>query len=84
MQDSLPLASAAAQIARFAVPFDLFDVPAYRFPSPDLSSVFLGHPTAHVIAAIPLKPTARVIRVNPSLRTPDGQWLAGVNPEQVE
>jgi len=47
MQDSLPLASAAAQIARFAVPFDLFDVPAYRFPSPDLSSVFLGHPTAH-------------------------------------
>jgi hypothetical protein len=72
MQDSLPLASAAAQIARLAVPLDLFDVPAHRFPSPDLSPVFLGHPTAHVIAAIPLKPAARVVGMYPAFGASDG------------
>ena len=72
MQKCLPLPWAAGKLARLAVPLDLPDVPAHRLPALDLPPVFVGHPAAHVVAAIPLGPAARIVSVKPSLVTPDG------------
>jgi hypothetical protein len=36
----------------------------------DLPSVFLRHPPAHVIAAVPLKPPARIIVMKPAFEAP--------------
>jgi hypothetical protein len=55
----------AGQVARLAVALDLPDVAADGFPSLDLAPVFVRHPAAHVIAAIPLKPAPRVVRMKP-------------------
>ena len=71
MQESLALAGTAEKVTWLAVPLDLPHVPPHRFPSLDLPSVFIGHPTAHVVTAIPLEPTARVVRMKPSLMAPD-------------
>jgi hypothetical protein len=84
MQERLSLPFAAAEITRLAMPFDLTDVPADRVPTPDLTPIFVWHPAAHVIAAIPLEPTARVVRVDPSLPAPNRQRLAGIHAEEVE
>jgi hypothetical protein len=39
---------------------------------------------AEVIAAIPLKPAAGIVRINPSLFAPDRQPLAGIDAKIVE
>jgi hypothetical protein len=67
-----------------AVPLDLPDVSAHRLPSPDLPPVLVGQAAAHVVAAVPLEPTARVVGVNPTLLAPHRQRLAGVDAEEVE
>src|SRR5262245_10270026 len=84
MQQRLPLALAAQEIARLAMALNLPDVPAHRLPAPDLPPVFLPHPTAHVVAAVPLKPAARIVRMDPSLPEPLRQGLAGIDAEIVQ
>src|SRR5690349_6031878 len=84
MQERLALPRAAGQVARLAVPLDLPDMPAYGLPSPDLAPVFGRHAAAHVVAAIPLEPAARIIGVKPSLAAPDRQRLTGVDAEEIE
>src|SRR3974390_2367286 len=84
MQQRLPLARAAHRIPGLAVFPDLLDVTPYRLPALDLARVFLRHAAAHVIAAVPLKPAARIIRVNPALLAPFGQMLASVDAEIIE
>src|SRR5262245_38176520 len=71
-------------MAWLAVPLDLPDVPAHRLPPLDLPLVFLGQAAAHVVAAVPLKPAARVVGVDPALVAPHRQRLAGVDAEEVE
>jgi hypothetical protein len=71
MQESLALARTAEKVTWLAVPLDLPHVPPHRFPSLDLPSVFIGHPTADVVTAIPLEPTARVVRMKTSFVAPD-------------
>src|SRR6476620_7058849 len=71
VQERLPLPRAAGQVTRLAVPLDLPDMPAYGFPSLDLPPVFGRHAAAHIVAAIPMEPAARIIGVKPSLATPD-------------
>src|SRR5262245_32523010 len=84
LEHGLPLPRPAGQVARLAVPLDLPDVPAHRLPSSDLPPVFIGHAAAHVIAAVPLEPTAGVVGVDPTLLAPHRQRLAGVDAEEVE
>jgi hypothetical protein len=84
VQQRLALAPSAAQVPRLAVLLDLPYVPAHSFPTRDLPAVLLRHATTHVIAAIPLEPATRVVRMDPPLGAPDGQGLAGIDAEEVQ
>jgi hypothetical protein len=84
VQDGLALSRSAAQIARRTGSRDLYDVSSNSLPALDLTTILLGHSTPHVIAAIPLKPSTRVIRMDPTFPAPLRQWLAGVDPEEIE
>ena len=81
MQHRLTLARAAGEIAAFAILFDLADVMAYGLPAGDLAGVVF-HATAQIIAAIPLKPAAWIIDVNPAIAPPHRKRLAGVTPKK--
>src|SRR5579883_321719 len=84
MQQGLPLASPTRQITRFAMLFDLRYVSLNRFPAFDLPRIFFGHAPAHVVAAVPLEPAARIVRMNPSLFSPYRERLASVNAEIIQ
>jgi hypothetical protein len=45
------------------MPPDLSDVPFDLLPAPDLPRVFFRHAAPHIVAAVPLEPTARIIAV---------------------
>src|SRR5688500_9599233 len=64
--------------ARLAVADDLRHMPADRAPSAYLPRI-VGRPTAHVVAAIPLEPSARVLRTYPPLSPPHGERLGRVD-----
>src|SRR5580700_11184070 len=81
VQQRLALALAAGEIARFAMPLDLADMPADGFPALDLACVLLGLAAAQIIAAIPLEPAARIVRMDPTLLAPFRQRLAGTDTE---
>ena len=83
MQQRLPLTLPAEKIARLAIHLQLTDVPADRGPALDLPCIFVPKPPAPIIAAIPLKPAARVFAVDPALAAPHRKRLAGRNPEEV-
>jgi len=84
VKKSLSLALAAGLVTGLAVKFDLPDVSSHCLPPPDLPKVLLRHTAAHIVSAIPLKPAARIVGVNPSVLAPDRQWLAGIDSEVVE
>ena len=67
VQHRLSLLPPAVEVARFAVLPDRRDVPRDGPPSPDLPRV-VGAPAAHVVAAVPLEPAARILRTNPAIR----------------
>ena len=67
VQQRLSLSRAAALIARLAIASDLCDVAANCLPASDLPGVLFRHAPAHVVAAIPLKPAARIVGMNPAL-----------------
>ena len=71
MQKSLALALTTRQVARFAMSLNLRNVPPHRLPAGDLPLILLRQAATHIVAAIPLKPTARVVGVNPALATPN-------------
>jgi hypothetical protein len=76
VQQSLPLPRAAKRVTGLAVRFDLIDVATKCLPALDLPSVFLRHPPAHVIAAVPLKPPARIIIMKPALPVSADAWIS--------
>ena len=84
MQERLPLTLAAGQFPGLAVALNLPDVAPDRLPAPDLATVFVRHAAAHVIAAVPLEPAARIVWMKPALIAPDRQRLAGVDAEKIE
>jgi len=83
MQQRLPLSPPAEQIAGFAMFLHLARVPLDRFPPPDLPPVFLRDAPANVIAAVPLKPAARVVVMNPPFALPFRKRLARVDAEEI-
>ena len=76
MQQCLALAGAAEQIARLAILLYLPDMSADGLPALDLAAIFLRHAAAEGVAAVPLKPAARIVLVQPALLLPDSGWLA--------
>jgi hypothetical protein len=83
MQQCLPLTLAAEKIARLAIHLKLAHVPSDRGPAFDLSCIFVREPASPIIAAVPLKPAARVLRMDPALLAPHREWLAGGNAEEI-
>jgi hypothetical protein len=77
----LALARSTPGITRLAVPFDLVDVAPNSFPPLDLPRLLLRHAAPNVVAAVPLEPAARIVRMNPALAAPDRQRLAGIDAE---
>ena len=84
MQEGLPLPSAAPQIAGLACKLKLMDVSADCFPAFDLAIVFVEHSSPHIVAAVPLEPAARIVRIYPPLPAPFGERLTGFDAEVVE
>ncbi len=84
MQQRLALARAAGEVAALAGPLDLSNVPADRLPALDLPGILVRHAAAHVVAAVPLEPAARIVGVDPALLAPDRERLARIDTEEVE
>jgi len=83
VQERLPLPRTAQQIATHTVSLELTNVATHVQPAANLP-VIIRMTTPHVVAAIPLKPTARIVAMDPTLVTPIGQRLGGRYPEEVE
>src|SRR5512143_537183 len=83
VKECLPLSPTTVHIPRSAVLLYLVDVPPHRKPALDLPIIVVASST-QVVPAIPLEPAARVLRVDPALGIPDGQWLRRVGGGVVE
>ena len=53
-------------------------------PAADLPIVFFRHSSAHKVATVPLKPSARISGVDPTFFPPDRERLACIHAEAVE
>ncbi len=67
VQQRLPLTGTAERITRLAIPQDRNDVPPKGFPALDLAPILFRQPSAHEVAAVPLKPCPRVILMDPAI-----------------
>jgi len=70
----LEQAAAAGEVPAAAVLLHLLHVPLNHLPAFDLTGVVVAA-AAHVVAAVPLEPAARVVRVEPAVLPPHGQRL---------
>src|SRR5438270_408350 len=66
VQQRLPLTRAAKWISWFTIRLDLTDMSTKRFPALDLAPILVLDSAAEVIPAIPLEPSARVVRIDPA------------------
>jgi hypothetical protein len=71
-------------ITRLTGGFDLPNVPVHVFPAINLPTVFVAETSTKIVAAIPLEPTAWVIRIKPAFALPFFPTLAGVDFEIIE
>ncbi len=85
MQKSLTLAGTAREVARAAIILYLRDMACHGSPSLDLAIILAAfaisawQTPAHIIAAIPLKPSARIMLfIDPAFLYPYFEWLAGM------
>jgi hypothetical protein len=84
LQQGLPLPGPAEAIARRAIRPYLRGMAAEGVPASDLSPVLVRHAAAHMVAAIPLEPAARVVRMDPAFTPPFRERLARIDAEVVE
>ncbi len=70
LEQGLPLSGPAKPVPWFAIRTKLRDVTAEGSPPSDLSSVFVRYAATKIVAAIPLKPATRVVRIDPSFVLP--------------
>src|SRR3954468_10178425 len=82
VEHGLPLLPPALEIARIAVLANRRHVPRNRPPSPNLPRI-VGASPAQVVAAVPLKPPAWILRMDPAVATPDCKRLRRVHTETV-
>ncbi|KQZ95345.1 hypothetical protein ASD64_18875 [Mesorhizobium sp. Root157] len=84
MQQSLTLAASAPDVARLAITPHLRHVASHSFPSTDLAFVLSWQSASVEVAAIPLEPSAWIIRMDPALGPPDPERLTGIDAEVVQ
>jgi hypothetical protein len=77
MEQCLALFWTAVQVSRSAMSRNLATMATNGFPTFDLTLIFIGNATSHVVSTVPLKPSARIVFVYPALffQTDNG-WLA--------
>lgn len=73
----------AGEITCHAVVLDLCYVPANGLPALNLSLILLRDASPHIVSAVPLKPSARVLFVYPALFLPNGERLGRIDLEEV-
>src|SRR5215831_8586477 len=83
MQQRLPLLAPAGEVATLAVLAELRNVSPHRFPPLDLALIIKAT-SSHKVPAIPLKPTPRIVGVNPPFPAPDLKWLRCVHTEVIK
>lgn len=83
MQQCLSLTWAARHIANRAVLSHRGNMPCDSTPTPNLPIVFPWNASAHVIPAIPLKPSTRITRANPPIPLPCSKRLAGMHTKII-
>jgi len=83
VEHGLPLLSPAFEVAGSAVVPNGGHVPHDRAPASNLPGV-VGASPADVVAAISLKPPARILPVNPAVATPDGERLRRIYAKTVQ
>ena len=83
MQQRLALTRAAEDIARLAIFSHLRDVAGDLLPPRYLAAI-VRYPPPAVITAVPLKPAARIVGMNPAFAAPHRQGLAGIDAEKIE
>lgn len=84
MKQSLTLPPSTRHITHPTIVPHLGYVSYYRFPSFYLSLVFFWNSSPHIIAAIPLKPSSRIIFVYPPILFPYRKWLRGIHTKIVK
>src|SRR5579875_1958323 len=72
MQQNLALARAACQVSRCTVSPDLRDMPSHCFLTLDLTYIFFRHAAAHIVTAVPLKPSTGIVGMYPAILPPCG------------
>lgn len=84
VEQGLSLTRPTPSVARLAMAAELGDVPPHRLPAANLPFVFIGHTATLVVTAVPLKPAARVVTMDPSLRAPGTERLACVDAKPIQ
>lgn len=59
-------------------------MPTYRTPATNLTLILAWKAPAHIVATVPLEPAARIVRIDPAFRSPDGKRLGCIHAETVE
>lgn len=80
----LTLTRSTSRVPHPTIALDLHNVTTDRLPSLNLSLVFPGDSSAHIVAAVPLKPASRIIFINPPLLLPYRERLRGIYPKIIE
>src|SRR5262245_43466391 len=70
IQQRLPLAAPAEEVARLTIFLHLPHMTEDCFPALDLPAIFVRHAPAHVIAAVPLEPATRIVGMDPAFALP--------------
>lgn len=83
MQKCLPLFGSTLEVAFSAVFTKLCNVSLHCLPSFDLAPV-IRTASSHIVSAVPLEPSSRVVRVEPALLEPVRQRLRSVQAEAVQ
>ena len=83
MQHRLALPAATVELSSFAVNLDLGYMSLDGLPALDLPFIILAA-ASHVVATVPLKPSARIFPVKPALLSPHRQGLRSIHAEEVQ
>jgi len=83
VQQGLALPRPAQKVAFDAILANLRNVPGHRLPASDLARVIRAAPALE-IAAVPLKPSAWILRIDPALFVPVGKGFGCFDREKVE
>jgi hypothetical protein len=76
--------AAAGLITGFTVAFNLSYVATHSAPAPDLTRILFRHSPAHIVAAIPLEPAARIVGMDPTLFAPHGKRLTCIHAKIIK